>query len=394
MSAGSVLDGAGLPLEEHHHELRSTLRSYLERVAPNDVVNRLDAEARFPAEIVGGLAELGVCGATLPEDVGGSGADALSVAVISEEIQRAGSSIASAMTPSLTFCAPGINRHGTEAQRQRFLPAMARGDLRMAIGLTEPDAASDLSRVATRAVRGDGGFVVSGTKVWCTGALDAGYVLTLARTTPDATGYDGMSFLLIPTDAEGVEIRKIPKLAGQGTASCEVFCDEVWVPEDHLIGDLDGGKRILWSLLDSERVFVAAQTIGIAQGAYDFTLAYAHERRQFGRPIIEHQAIGHRLADMATQLAMARLLAYTACARADRDEPYSLDAVLAKVGCSEAATRIVGQAMEVLGAYSYSVEYPIERYYREVKLFEIAGGTNQILRNVIAKRLEPSRPGR
>ncbi len=394
MSDGSILELAGVGLADHHHELRATLRAFLEREAPNDVVQRLDAEARFPAEIVAGLADLGVCGAMLPEDVGGSDADALTVAVISEEIQRAGSSIASALTPSLTFCGPGIDRHGTAEQRQRLLPAMARGELRGAIGLTEPDAASDLSRVATTAVRGDGGFVVNGTKVWCTGALDAGFVMALVRTTPGDPGYEGLSFLLIPTDAEGVEIRKIPKLAGQGTASCEVFCDDVWVAEDQLIGDLDGGKRILWSLLDSERVFVAAQTVGIAQGAYDFALAYAHERRQFGRPIIAHQAIGHRLADMAIELAKARLLAYTACARADRDEPYSLDAVLAKVGCSEAATRIVEKAMEILGAYSYSVEYPIERYYREVKLFEIAGGTNQILRDVIAKRLGPGRIGR
>lgn len=391
MSERSILEGAGLGLGDHHHDLRATLRSYLERDAPNDVVNRYDAEARFPAEIIGGLADLGVFGATLPEDVGGSGVDSVSIAVIAEEIQRAGSCIASAVTPSLTFCGPGIDHYGTDEQRRTLLPRMASGELRMAIGLTEPDAASDLSRVATRAVRGDGGFVVTGTKVWCTGALDAGYVMALVRTTLGATGYEGMSFLLIPTDAEGVEIRKIPKMAGQGTASCEVFCDEVWVPEENLIGDLHGGKRILWSLLDSERVYVAAQTVGIAQGAYDFALTYAQERQQFGRPIIEHQAIGHRLADMATKLAMSRLLAYTACARADRGEPYSLDAVLAKVACSEAATRIVELAMEVLGAYSYSVEYPIERYYREAKLFEIAGGTNQILRNVIVKHLDPAR---
>lgn len=391
MSTRSILDGGGIELADHHHDLRATLRSFLERHAPTDVVARHDAEGSFPAEIVAGLAELGICGATLPERYGGSDADATSIAVIAEEIQRAGSCIASAITPTLTFCAPAILWHGDEEQRQRLLPRLASGEARMAIGLTEPDAASDLSQVAMRAVRRDAGFAVSGTKVWCTGALEAEHVLALVRTKPGAQGYEGLSFLLIPTDADGVEVRKIPKLAGQGTASCEVFCDEVWVADQNLIGEIDGGKRILWSLLDSERVYVAAQTVGIAQGAYDFALAYAHERRQFGRPIVEHQAIGHRLADMATKVAMARLLAYTACARADRDEPYSLDAVLAKVGCSESATRVVELAMEILGAYSYSVEYPIERYYREVKLFEIAGGTNQILRNVIVKNLEPPR---
>jgi len=391
VSARSILDGGGIELADHHHDLRATLRSYLERHAPNELVNELDRESRFPAEIVAGLAELGICGATMPERFGGSDADSTSVAIICEEIQRAGSCIASAITPTLTFGGPAILWHGDEALQQRLLPGVAAGETRIVIGLTEPDAASDLSKVATRAVPGDGGFTVTGTKVWCTGALDAEYVIALVRTDPAATGYEGMSFLLIPTDSENLEIRKIPKLAGQGTASCEVFCDETWVPEENLVGELHGGKRILWSLLDSERVYVAAQTVGIAQGAYDFALAYAHQRRQFGRPVIEYQAIGHRLADMACQLTMARLLAYTACARADRDEPYSLDAVMAKVSCSEIATRVVELAMEVLGAYGYSVEYPIERFYREVKLFEIAGGTNQILRNVIVKNLQPPR---
>lgn len=389
MNAPSILEGGGVELEDHHLDLRATLRSFLQRHASHDAVNRFDSEGRFPVEVVEGLGELGICGATVPERFGGSEADSIAIAVICEELQRAGSCIASAVTPTLTFGGPAILWHGDDDQRQRLLPEIASGRMRIAIGLTEPDAASDLSRVATQAVRADGGFSVTGTKVWCTGALEADYVIALVRTDAGARGYDGLSFLLVPTDSEQVEIRKIPKLAGQATASCEVFCDEVWVPEENLVGELGGGKRILWSLLDSERVFVAAQTVGIAQGAYDFALAYAHERRQFGQPIAHHQAIAHRLADMATQLASSRLLAYTACARADRGESYSLDALIAKVSCSETATRVVELAMEILGAYSYSVEYPIERYYREVKLFEIAGGTNQILRNVIAKNLHP-----
>jgi alkylation response protein AidB-like acyl-CoA dehydrogenase len=371
----------------HHAELRETLRAYLERHAPHAVVSEHDTASRYPREIVDGLAELGILGATVPEEYGGSAADAISVAIISEELQRAGSCIASAITPTLTFCAPGIAEHGSAEQKARLLPAIAAGELRLAIGLTEPDAASDLSKVAMRAIPDGDGFRVDGVKVWCTGALEAGYVLALVRTDPQARGYEGLSMLLVPTDAEGVTVRKIPKLAGQATASCEVFADGVFVPGENLVGTLHEGRQILWSLLDSERVFVAANCVGIAQGAYDYALQYARERRQFGRPIIEHQAIGHRLVDMAAEVAQARLLAYTAAGKADRGVPYSLDAALAKVACSEAATRVVLTAMEVLGAYSYATEYPIERYYREVKLFEIAGGTNQVLRTAIAKRL-------
>lgn len=386
-----TLSSPATGLADHHLELRATLRRYLERHAPTEVVHRLDAEGRYPAEIVAGLAELGICGATIAERYGGSQADATSIAIISEELQRAGSSIASALTPTLTFCAPGIQLHGTDEQRERLLPEIAAGRIRMAIGLTEPDAASDLARVAMRADPDGDGFVVSGTKVWCTGAQEAAYVLALVRTQPGSSGFDGLSMLLLPTDDEAMAIRKIPKLAGQGTASCEVFCEGLRVPRENLVGELHGGRRVLWSLLDSERVFVAAQCVGIAQGAYDAALAYAQERRQFGRPIIEHQAIGHRLADMASQLAMARLLAYAAAAKADRGGGYALEAALAKVACSERATAIVELGMEVLGAYAYAVEYPMERYWREVKLFEIAGGTNQILRDVIAKRLPSAR---
>jgi alkylation response protein AidB-like acyl-CoA dehydrogenase len=387
ITTSSRLDAA-----DHHADLRATLRDFLARHATTEVVHGHDAAGTYPGEIVAGLAGLGICGATIAEEHGGSGADAVSVAIICEELQRAGGSIASAITPTLTYCAPGIQSHGTDEQRARLLPAIAAGEMRMAIGLTEPDVGSDLARIGMKAEPHDGGFVVSGSKVWCTGAEQAEYVMALVRTERGTSGYRGLSMLLLPARDERVTLRKIPKLASQGTASCEVFVDELWVPEEDLIGELHEGARVLWSLLDSERVFVAAQCVGIAQGAFDLALAYARERRQFGRPVIEHQAVAHTLVDMATDLEMARLLAYSAVAKADAGAEYTLDAAVAKVACSERATAIVQRGMEVMGAYSYAVEYPMERFYREVKLFEIAGGTNQILRNVIAKRLSGGRP--
>jgi alkylation response protein AidB-like acyl-CoA dehydrogenase len=376
-----------LDREPHHIELRATLRVYLERNAPNNVINDLDREGIYPEEIVSGLADLGIWGALIREDYGGAGADIVSVAIACEELQRAGACLSSALAPTVTYCARAIEWFGSEDLRQRILPGIAEGRTRMGIGLSEPDAASDLSRVATRADAVEGGFRVVGSKVWCTGAAVASHIVTLARTDRERSGFGGLSLLLVPTDDPNVTIRKTQKLAGGAAASCEVFFDGAFVPDDHLLGELHGAGTILWSLLDSERVFVAAQCVGIAQGALDVALDYARSREQFGKPIIEHQAIAHSLATMAAKTEMARLLAYSAAQMADDGLPYSHQATLAKVACSEAATEVVDLGMEVLGSYSYSVEYPMERYYREVKLYEIAAGTNHILRTVIGKNL-------
>jgi alkylation response protein AidB-like acyl-CoA dehydrogenase len=376
-----------LDREPHHIELRATLRVYLERNAPNNVINDLDREGIYPEEIVSGLADLGIWGALIREDYGGAGADIVSVAIACEELQRAGACLSSALAPTVTSCACAIEWFGSEDLRQRILPGIAEGRTRMGIGLSEPDAASDLSRVATRADAVEGGFRVVGSKVWCTGAAVASHIVTLARTDRERSGFGGLSLLLVPTDDPNVTIRKTQKLAGGAAASCEVFFDGAFVPDDHLLGELHGAGTILWSLLDSERVFVAAQCVGIAQGALDVALDYARSREQFGKPIIEHQAIAHSLATMAAKTEMARLLAYSAAQMADDGLPYSHQATLAKVACSEAATEVVDLGMEVLGSYSYSVEYAMERYYREVKLYEIAAGTNHILRTVIGKNL-------
>jgi len=378
-----------LDSDPHHASLRSTLRSYLDANAPGPVVNELDREGTYPEAIIAGLADLGIFGLSIPAEYGGVDADPVSVAIACEELQRAGLSLLSAVAPTITYCAPAILRSGSDELRRDLLPRIATGDVRMAIGLTEPDAGSDLSAVAMTARPVDGGFVVNGTKVWCTGAARADYVVALARTDPDATGYKGLSVLLVPTKTtpDRVTIRKIPKLAGGATASCEVFVDDLFVEEHLLIGQLHHGRDVIFAALDSERLYVAAQCVGVAQGAYDAALAYAQERRQFGRPIIEHQAVAHKLADMAARVVTARLLTYTLASKVASGEPYGLEAALAKVSASEAAAAVVDDGMAILGAYSYSTEYPMERLYREIKLLEIAGGTNQILRNVIAKRL-------
>jgi alkylation response protein AidB-like acyl-CoA dehydrogenase len=374
-------------LTDEQAELRAMLRSFLEKEAPTDVIAAHDREERFPAEIYAKLAELGLCGVAIDEEYGGSSADEISICIIVEEIARAGASIGYAYVPTVTFCARGISRFGTEEQKRAILPEIAAGRMRLAMGLSEPDAGSDLAGLTTRARREGDEYVVSGQKIFTTGADTADQIFTFVRTDPEAPAHHGASVLLIPREAEGVTVRPLRKLAGQGTHTCEVFFDDVRVPVDNLVGELNGGFKIIFSLLDAERIYVGAQGCGIAQGALDLAAHYAAEREQFGKPIFEHQAVGHMLADIAVEVEMARLLTWRAAWKLERGLPCSMDASMAKVAGSETGTRAAMRGMQVLGGYSYMVEYGMERYYRETKLNEIAGGTNQIQRNIIARHL-------
>lgn len=378
-----------LALTPEQEATRDTLRRWLAEHAPTHVVAALDREERYPREIVDGLAGLGVWGLCIGAEHGGAAADPITVSLACEELQRAGGCIASAMTPTMTFCAPGIERHGNASQRERLLPGLAQGRIRMSIGLSEPDVGSDLSRTAMRAEKVDGGFLVSGRKTWSTGADVADYVFALVRTGAADSGYRGLSMLLLPRVEAGLEVRPIAKLAAQGTHSCEVAADRCFVPEDCLVGDLGEGGRIALALLEEERVYAAAQCVGMAQGAYDLALEYARGREQFGRPVVEHQAIAHTLASMATDVQSARLMAWWAAWQLGSVGSQGAVASMAKVFCSEIASSVVARGMRVMGAYSYSVDHPMERWYREVKLFEIAAGTNEVLRNVIARRMQP-----
>jgi alkylation response protein AidB-like acyl-CoA dehydrogenase len=279
---------------------------------------------------------------------------------------------------------------GTEEQKRTILPRVASGEVRMSMGLSEPEAGSDLTHLSTRAVRDGEDYVINGQKVFITGADSADYVFAFVRTDPGTLAHRGLSVLLVPTDAPGLAVHPLPKLAGQATHTCEVFFDDVRVPAANLVGELDGGARIIFRLLDGERIYTAAQGVGIAQGALDKALAYAKVRSQFGKPIIEHQAVGHMLAEMAMQVRTARLIVYHAAWKLDQGLPCSMEASMAKVIGAEAGTQVALKGMQVLGGYSYMVEYGMERYYREAKLYEIAGGTTQVQKNIIVKHLAAS----
>lgn len=371
-------------------ELQRMLRSFFEKEAPTHVIAELDRDERYPAEIYAKMADLGLCGITIDEQYGGSPADEISICIVAEEMARAGAALVYAFIPTVTFCAKGIQQFGTDEQKKAYLPEVAAGRMRFAMGLSEPDSGSDLGSLATRAVRDGDDFMVNGQKIFTTGADTADFIFAFVRTEIGSIGARGVSVLLVPRETEGVTVVPLRKLAGQGTHTCEVFLDDVRVPGENLVGELHRGAEIIFELLDGERIVVGGQGCGIAQAALDTALRHAVERRQFGQPIADFQAVGHMLADMAMDVEAARLITWRAAWKKENGLPCSMDASMAKVIGSETATRCVNRGMQILGGYSYMVEYGMERLWREVKLNEIAGGTNQIQRNIILRQLRQS----
>ena len=376
-------------LSSEQTQFRKVLRAFFEQHATIEEVARLEDEHEFPTSIYQGMADLGLTGLVVPEEFGGNPADSITLCLAVEETSRAGATLLMAWIPTVT-CSRILLDHGTEVQRTRILPGVVDGKVRMAVTLTEPDAGSDLTHLKTTARRDGDEWVISGQKVFITGANTADYLVTLVRTADRSEPGRGLTMVLVPRRAAGVSVQPLRKLAGRGTQTCEVFFDEVRVPVAETIGEVGGGLRIMFSLLDHERITCAAQSVGVAAGALDLALSYARERRQFDVPIIEHQSVAHLVADMQIEVEMARLFTWRAAWRLDQGLQTNLDASMAKVAASEASTRVVSNGMQVLGGYSYMVEYGMERYWRETKLNEIVAGTNQIQRSMIARQIAKS----
>jgi alkylation response protein AidB-like acyl-CoA dehydrogenase len=380
-------------VSDEHAALRRTLRAFFEKEAPNPVIAELDRTEQFPTELYAKLADLGLCGITIDEEYGGSRADEVAVCIVAEEMARAAACLVYAHAPTVTFCAKGIQDFGTEEQKKRYLPEVAAGRLRMALGLSEPDAGSDLTHLSTRAVRDGSDLVVNGQKIFTTGADTADYIFTFVRTNAEASARHALSVVLVPRDAPGVTVRTLRKLSGQATHTCEVFFDDVRVSAEGLIGKEGNGLGIIFDLLDGERILIGANGCGIAQGVLDLALRHATDRHQFERPIASFQAVGHPLADMAMEIEATRLLVFQAAWKKEQGLPCSMDASMAKVLGSQLATRCAAKGMQILGGYSYMVEYGMERYYREAKLTEIVAGTNEIQRNIILRGLQAEQAG-
>ncbi|MDA0636319.1 acyl-CoA dehydrogenase family protein [Nonomuraea sp. MCN248] len=374
-------------LNEEQRDFRALLRAFVDKeIVP--VARDWEHAGRYPTEIVDGFKEMGLFGITIPEEYGGLDLDPVSFALVFEEISRGWMGVAGILGSHSLACRM-IAMHGTDDQKRRYLPELATGERRTGIGLTEPDAGTDLQGIRTTARLDGDHYVVNGTKTWITNARYADPLPVLVKTDPATTpAHKGMSILLVEADTPGYQVTKdIPKLGYKGTESCEIVLDNVRVPAANLLGGVEGrGMQQALSALEWGRVNIAARSVGIAQRAYDEALAYSRQRKAFGQPIGDFQAVQIQLASLATTLQAARLMAYWA---ADQVRKGRADAQtgMAKIFCSEVALESAISSLKVHGGYGYSTEYEVERLYRDSVLMSIGEGTNDVLRTVVARSL-------
>jgi alkylation response protein AidB-like acyl-CoA dehydrogenase len=367
---------------------RNVIRSFVEKeIKP--VASKYEKEGIYPTEIVASMAQMGLFGMTVPEEYGGIAVDMVSFAIVFEEISKGWMGVAGILGSHSLSCWL-IAHHGTQEQKDKYLPDLATGKRRTGIGLTEPDAGTDLQGIRTTARREGDEYVINGAKTWITNARYANPLPVLVKTDPTTTpAHKGMSVILVEAGTPGFEVsRDLGKLGYKGPESCEVILKNVRVPIGNLLGGVEGrGMQQVLSGLEIGRLNVAARSVGIAQAAYEAALNYSKERKAFGKAISEFQAIQLKLAEIATNLQAARLLTHWAASRADSGARVDMEAGMAKYFASEVAIMASLEAMRIHGGYGYSTEYVVERLYRDAPLMSIGEGTNDIMKTVIAQSL-------
>jgi alkylation response protein AidB-like acyl-CoA dehydrogenase len=372
---------------EIREEVVSTVRRFVEReVLP--AASELEHRDEYPHALVDRMKELGLFGATIPQEYGGLGLDVTTYAMVVEELCRGWMSLSGVLNTHLLL-AYMLRVHGTEDQKQRYLPPMARGDHRGALCLTEPHAGSDVQRIRTTAVRQGDMYILNGSKMFITNARYGTLYAIAAKTDKNADPpYRGIS-MFVGEKGPGVTVgRDLEKLGYKGVETCEVNFEDYAVPAANLIGGKEGqGFAQVMSGLEVGRVNIAARAVGVSRAAFEQAIKYAQQREAFGKPICEHQAIQLKLADMATKIEAARLLTYQAAEKKDRGERCDLEAGMAKLFASEICLEVSTEAMRILGGYGYVNEFPVERYFRDAPLMIIGEGTNEIQRLVIARQL-------
>jgi len=369
----------------------ATIDRFLERdVKP--YAHDLEAADEYPREIAEKLAELGLMGATISPQYGGLGLSAVTYARIVERVSAVWMSVSGLFNAHLIM-AQTVERAGTEEQKQKWLPRFASGELLGGVALTEPDCGTDLQGIRTKAVRDGDEYVIDGNKMWITNSVEGNILAVLVKTDPDTEpAHRGMSLILAEKDS-GYEARKLHKLGYRGIDTGELRFDGIRVPADNLIGGQEGrGLQQILSGLELGRINVAARGVGLARVCLEESLAYAQTRKTFGKPICEHQSIQIKLADMATRVEAARLLTEQAAEAYDTGERCDMEAGMAKLFATEAAVENSMEAMRIHGAYGYSKEFNIERYYRDAPLLAIGEGTNELQRIIIARQLVERNP--
>lgn len=351
------------------------------------VAAKIDEDGEFPADVIKKAGALGLFGITISEKYGGSGGDYLSMAIASEELSRASASVGAIFLANLSLACYPIYKFGNEEQKKKYVTAVARGEKLVCFGLTEPGAGSDASALETTATLQGNQYLLNGTKIFITNGAEAQFAVVFA-TTNKTIGYKGINAFIVEKGTPGFSVGKEEKKLGiRGSSTVELIFENCAIPRANHLGEEGKGLRIALEAIDSSRVTVAAQALGIAQAAFDDALTYAKDRRQFGQPLVNHQAIQWMLADMATHIDAARLLTYRAAWMKDQGMEYVREAAMAKLYAAETSSLVTNHAIQIHGGYGYCKDYPVERYLRDAKITEIYEGTSEMQRMTIARNL-------
>ncbi|MDP6962568.1 MAG: acyl-CoA dehydrogenase family protein [Planctomycetota bacterium] len=374
-------------LTEEHIMIRDSAREFAERsLRPHAA--RLDAAEEFPVDAMKEAAEHGFLGLTVPEEYGGAGLGNLHASILLEEVNAADPSVGVTISVHMSLFCSMLAKHGSEQQKQQYLPKLASGELIGAYCLTEPNAGSDAAAVATKAVKVEGGFKLTGTKSWITTGAYAGLFVVYAVTDPDAPKGKGMSAFIVEAEYEGVKVgKKEEKMGLRASSTTEIILEDVFVPEQNVIGELNRGFGIALDTLDGGRIGIASQAVGIHRACLEASKKYSSEREQFGQPINRFQAIAFKLADMATELEAARLLVHKAAWLRDNKMPCTKECSMAKLYSSMVCNKAAQDAVQIHGGAGYTKEFDVERYFRDARITEIYEGVTDVQRIVISRNL-------
>lgn len=376
--------------EQDLEDFRQSIRSFCRREVGIDLVRAMDREDFIPAELIQQMGENGYMGVAFPEKYGGGGGGIHELAVLGEELSAISSAIAGIVISTAVFGGLNILLSGNDQQRAELLPRVCSGDLLSAMAITEPDAGSDVSAVSTKAERTEDGWVLNGTKMFTSGAMEASLIMVVARSGSGARKHDGIGIFLVPNPSPGLKVRKLEKIGNRGLTTCELVLNDVCLDEGAVLGGEEhagNGWSQAMKTFEVERITMAAMSVGIARRALRDATAYAAERHQFGQPIGNFQAVGHMIADMATEVEAAAALMTAAADKFARGLPCSTEAAMAKLFATECAKEVCLGGMQILGGYGYLPEFDMERHLRDALLGTVGAGTSQIQRTIIARSL-------
>lgn len=374
-------------LTDEQQMMKKMVRDFAENeVAP--AIERMEAEDRFPIEVVKKMGELGLMGIPIPEEHGGSEMDFTSYIIAINELSKVSATVGVILSVHTSVGTNPILYFGTEEQKKKYIPKLASGEYLGAFALTEPGAGSDAASLKTKAVRDGDSYILNGSKAYITNAEAADTFIVFARTNPEESRSKGISAFIVEKDTPGFTVGKVERKMGlHGSSTCAINFEQCRIPKENLLGEEGKGFDVAMANLNTGRIGIAAQALGIAQASLEHAVGYAKEREQFGKPIAKHQGLSFKLSDMATDVEAAKLLVYEAARLQQAQQPCGKEVSMAKLYASRAAVNTSIEAVQVYGGYGYTEDYPVERFFRDAKVCEIYEGTSEIQRMVIGTHL-------